>query len=498
MNGKAKYNVAIAYTDKKYYPKVPPFFPSEKYPEYIFSEDISDENSVYDQVRTSFYLLGMDAEKFGTCEWNPLKDLISPGNTVLIKPNLVMDHNPSGDGTDCLFTHPSVVKPVIDYVIIALNGYGKIVIGDAPMQECDFNNLINTSGYKTLIDYYKNNTKCKGISFELIDFRDVTSTISSGGVYHSSLKDKSGGCIVKLNEISEFSNLKESLISKLRVTNYDPAILQEHHNSFTHEYCINWNVLSADVIINMPKPKTHRKAGVTISLKNLVGINARKEFLPHHTNGSKEEGGDEYNADSIIKSAKSHLLDIRNVFMQRYKFYFPAKAINSVLTVLNVIQRHTKCDSYFEGSWYGNKTISRTIADLNKILLYADKSGVIQKNIQRSYFIVADMIISGENEGPVMPTAKNVGIIASGYNPVCFDEMILTIMGAKINMIDTITVARSTQNDEYRLVEKGEMPFAVSNDPRWDNKSIDDITDNDKLYFEPTSGWIPAFYKRER
>lgn len=30
------------------------------------------------------------------------------------------------------------------------------------------------------------------------------------------------------------------------------------------------------------RPKTHRKADVTIFLRNLVGINANKEFLPHH------------------------------------------------------------------------------------------------------------------------------------------------------------------------------------------------------------------------
>ena len=93
----------------------------------------------------------------------------------------------------------------------------------------------------------------------------------------------------------------EYFYDNMRITNYDPAYLKQHHNADKHEYFINSDVLNADVVINMPKPKTHRKAGVTISMKNLVGINCRKEYLPHHTNGSKEEGGDEYLHRSYLK-----------------------------------------------------------------------------------------------------------------------------------------------------------------------------------------------------
>ena len=36
----------------------------------------------------------------------------------------------------------------------------------------------------------------------------------------------------------------------------------------------------------MPKLKTHKKCGVTISLKNLVGLNTNKNLLPHHSLGT--------------------------------------------------------------------------------------------------------------------------------------------------------------------------------------------------------------------
>ncbi len=64
----------------------------------------------------------------------------------------------------CLYTHPSVVAAVIDYVIIALNGIGIVIIGDAQMQECDFNYLLKDSGYHLLIDYYKE----KKIDIEIV------------------------------------------------------------------------------------------------------------------------------------------------------------------------------------------------------------------------------------------------------------------------------------------------------------------------------------------
>ena len=72
----------------------------------------------------------------------------------------------------------------------------------------------------------------------------------------------------------------------MRITNYDYHEVNRHHRGDRHEYCISEACLSADVIINLPKPKTHRKAGYTGALKNMVGINAAKDYLPHHTKGS--------------------------------------------------------------------------------------------------------------------------------------------------------------------------------------------------------------------
>lgn len=52
--------------------------------------------------------------------------------------------------------------------------------------------------------------------------------------------------------------------------------------------------MEADVIINIPKPKCHRLAGMTAALKNMVGVIYDKNSLPHRKIGSVEEGGDAY------------------------------------------------------------------------------------------------------------------------------------------------------------------------------------------------------------
>ena len=52
-----------------------------------------------------------------------------------------------------------------------------------------------------------------------------------------------------------------------------------------HRYLVARELIEADVVFNVPKLKTHKKAGVTGALKNLVGINGHKAYLPHHRKG---------------------------------------------------------------------------------------------------------------------------------------------------------------------------------------------------------------------
>ena len=478
--------ISIIKTECYEYPcGAPNFRPSELYPELLFSNDLSKgKNEVYAAVRESFYLLGLDEKNYGTAEWNPLGEYIQPGNTVLIKPNLVREINLNSEGgTDCIYTNPAVVAPVIDYILIALKGKGNIVIGDAPVQECNFDKLIENSGYMEMIDWYS----VRGYEIQLVDFRAVKSTIKHGVQFYR-FDDFASGKVIDLGKESAFYGMDQTIIDRFRITNYDPAIMKQHHTENKHEYYISDYMLDADCIINMPKPKSHRKAGVTLSLKNMVGINVRKEYLPHHTMGSIDEGGDEYKRKNIVHSLRSTLWDKRNSVSAQKKYKI-AYIYWIFIRACSLLLKMSGKD-YSEGSWYGNHTISKTIADLNKIVFYADKNGELQSTPQRKMIIVADMIISGEGEGPLKPSPKKVGMIVSGTNPISFDKSICHIMGFNPQKIPTFADLKNMG----AFYSDGQLntPCFRSNSTLYDGLTVSELKKDAILNFIPASGWKGA------
>lgn len=440
---------------------------------------LNEDNDVFRMIRDGFCLLGLDKENYGTDEWNPLKDYIRPGDHVLVKPNMVLHFNAYGGGTDCLYTHPSLVAAVLKYVVIALDGSGKITVGDAPLQECVFDELVKDSGYDLVIEHYRK----LGVDISLVDFRNVK-TILKDGLHHLQEGKKDGGVLVHLDNDSAFSHISNERAKNLRITNYDPRILQKHHTDSKHEYMVAKEVLDADVIINMPKPKTHRKAGVTISLKNLVGINANKEFLPHHTIGAKDENGDAYLENDKYLSLANEVLDIKNMLVNENEFEL-AKLADELYSKLRAKK---SSERYWEGSWYGNDTIWRTIVDLNRILLYADKNGVLRDTRQRKLFIIGDMIISGEMEGPLDPSPIIADTIVMGDDPVAFDKTVCSIMGFDYHDIPSIEMPG--QEDKKMLFSSGVEPVVISNFNEWNGRKLAEIRDEHSLRFSPSRGWI--------
>ncbi len=472
--------VAVVAVDKiEYPPKESLYRPSKKYREYLWGDDLSEgPNYIYDAVRDSFRILGLDKEHYDTSDWNPLGEYINPGNTVLLKPNMVMHSNLSGKGNDCLYTHPSVLAAVLDYVIIALDGNGKIIIGDAPMQECNWDELIRSSGYELLNNWYRK----KGIDIQLVDFRELYSVIDHGIYIQTTNKDVPG-VKVQLGSNSEFNNLPYSIQKRMRITNYDPNELIKHHHDSVHEYYISQFLLDADVVIDLPKPKCHRKAGFTGALKNFIGVNIRKEYLPHHIQGDVFAGGDEYLKKSTVHELQSKLVDSRNLFMSEGR----RRCVEISNFIVRGLGLFLNKENYSEGSWWGNNTISKTIADINKIVLYASKTGQLKKEPQRKIICIADMVISGEKEGPILPDPKMTGVIVVGDNNVCVDEVICTLMGFDMNKIPTLQCIRDI--NDYLICHRDTIPYVVSNKREFNEKEINEIDKKELFYFVPSKGW---------
>ena len=466
--------------------------PSALYPEYMFGEISERKNHIYDMVREAFHLMELDMEHYGTEMWNPLSKYVHCGDRVVIKPNLVFHRNKSGWGMDCLVTDASVVAPVIDYVLIALKDKGHIIVGDAPLQECMFEEMIEKTGYGKLVEYYRGKTN---VTIELCDFRNVRNYKDNGIEMPQKNGKADGGVTVSLGEYSQFSSLDEKKIERLRVTNYDPREMQHYHSIKEHNYCINKELLAADVIINVCKPKTHRKAGITAALKNFVGTVAEKACLPHHTAGSAADKGDAYLNKNDILDISEELLDIANKLTGEgeYKLAQQAQGISDELR-----RKGKKTERYYEGSWYGNDTIWRTIIDLNRILKYADKAGHLQKTIQRNIFAIGDMVVSGEKEGPLCPSPTYPGIIVMGDDLYEFDKTVCSLMGFDYEKIPLLKHSEAYYG-ALPISENAETRICSTNE-EWNRQSLYDIMEHHSLEFQPTDGWEDMLgnrYKRK-
>jgi hypothetical protein len=268
---------------------------------------------------------------------------------------------------------------------------------------------------------------------------------------------------------------------KYRVTNYDKDEMMLHHNKNKNEYMIPNSVLNADVIINLPKLKSHCKAGMTCALKNLIGIAGSKDWLPHHRVGSLEEGGDEYLHKSIRKSILTRLAEKRDVTTEIY-YLIPIKLLHHLIYATKWIFPYR--DQYFAGSWYGNDTIPRTTIDLNKIIFYSDKSGILKDKIQRTMFIIVDAIIAGEKEGPLAPSHKKCGLLAAGYNPVAVDLVCSRLMGFDYEKIPTFKYALKAKR--YKLFGGKPSGIKILSDK---SKNFDSLFNAFNCDFVSSDGW---------
>lgn len=470
------------------YPAKAPYGPAEIYPEYPFeanSIDGTEDNGVYSAIRNILIETGLDHEHFEKKEWNPFGGFIKEGQTVLLKPNLVMDVNPAVDnyekGMECLITHPSVVRCLFDYSYIALKGRGTIIIADAPVQGCDFDRLLEKTGYGDLFDFFLSQRTCD-MKIITADLREVTYRKENGVPIQELRKDMVfKGVDVDLGTKSHFSKLDNN--RRLRVTLYDGKDTVRNHNKNKNVYRISEAILCADVVISIPKPKTHRIAGYTGALKNMIGVNARKEYLPHHQIGSKDDGGDEYIAShKTLKRMNSWANDKAN-----WALKYGHKRIWRFLDEMGRITGK-RLDMYESnrvkyGMWYGNDTIWRTILDLNRIVYYADKNGRMCDKPQRNILYFGDMIVSGDHEGPLNPSYKKVGGILFSDNPVEFDMCVVKMMGFDWHRLPTLYNALE---DPYLSIDDSMLVCMKSNDEEF-NCFIKDLSRN--FGFVPTKGW---------
>ena len=411
-------------------------------------------------VRSLLRSWGLDKDRFGSDDWNPIGDLVAKHARVVLKPNWVLHYNQSGSSLDCLITHPSVIEAVAQYV--AINQPCLITIGDAPIQGCDFFRLVESCGLNQIATNIRQQF---GVACEIVDFRrTVLDGAVIGGNRMENLRPESHYVLYDLGDQS-LLEMFDWEPGQFRVTMYNPDYLSRTHTRGRHQYLVAREVIESDLVVNLPKLKTHKKAGITGALKNLVGINGNKEYLPHHRKGGSRDGGDCYQGGSFLKLSAENMYDVAN---RHTEGVVQTVAVRSAQVLLKTAAVFSG-DPNLEGSWYGNDTVWRMSLDLQRILRYGSLNGSLSSAPQRTVVSITDAIVAGEGEGPLANTPKPSGFLSGGLNTAALEWVHARLMGfdpLKIPIVKeafgvfSFPLARFTPSEIKVRVEEKIIPVA--------------------------------------
>ena len=440
----------------------------------------------YDTDRSVFDLVAQTIEALA------LPDaFIQPGDRVVLKPNWIRQHDerfPGPDQWEHVVTHPSVIEAVARWVAEKLQVEGSITICDAPQTDSSFAKIREYCNLDAMLARLR--ADFPGVAISMLDLRPEE-WLAVDGVTVSKTKlpgDPLGNTHLRLDGSSEFVGYLGE--GRLYGAAYDMAETNARHNGDRHEYLLCRTPMDADVFINLPKLKTHKKVGVTCALKNLVGINANKNWLPHHTEGTPDQGGDQFPAPTTkarlehawMGAAKRWLKDHHRAS----RLFVPLKKAGRL--VFGDTQKVIR-----SGNWHGNDTCWRMVLDLNKCLFFFDGSGRPRQKPLR-YLAVVDGIIAGEGNGPMSPDPKPCGVILASTHPVALDCVAATLMGfdwRKLRLLE----------NSFQIHELNFVPFrtdeirVISNRPAW-NGGLNQI--GQTFNFRPHFGWVGAIENERR
>ena len=419
--------------------------------------------------------------------WSPLfKETIKPGQKIVIKPNwLAHSHKYDQNEWLSVITHPTVITAVLKIVLNYLEGQGEVTITDGPQTDSNWQKIMQ----RMTPDLWMDMGKKAGLPVNILDLRE-DEWINENDVTVERRKlpgDPLGSTEVDLDGFSEFVGHHPSPKGYYGA-DYNKEETNRAHSGARHLYRVSRTVMEADVFINLPKLKTHKKAGITCSLKNLVGINTYKNYLPHHNEGTPDIGGDQFPEPSVKNKAESAAIErfkrILNKHDELGKWFVPVKKLGK--TIFGDTRETIR-----SGNWWGNDTLWRMVLDLNKILLYAKPDGTLKEDKmenQKKYISIVDGIIAGEGNGPEAPQPYPAGVLIAGTNPVAVDALCAKMMGFDWKKIPAIKNAFKIRHYPIAGFKYSDINV-ISSDARY-NKPLEEIKWEDVYRFKPHFGWI--------
>ena len=470
-----------------------PWHPGAIYPEFTqFSEeDISGpKNLAFAAVRDALIGLGLDSEKIESPGWNPIRSLVPEGGTVVLKPNFIRHWNPESDGDpkasiDSVITHGSIVRAAAEYAFLAVGSGGRVIVAEAAQQDCNFDVIRQITGLDSIRAYFR---ESHAFELEIVDLRREKVLFKDGIIASRDPLpgDPQGYRAVDLGTKSFFTNsgLDPNLF---RGADYDPGPTSEQHSNGKNAYLLSETVLSADLIINLPKLKTHKKTGVTLALKNMVGINGDKNWLPHHCAGAVDQGGDEFPGGAWLDRARSRLVEISRSWLKIGKGTGLARAYRRLETSL-------RGDEFIRsGNWHGNRTTWRMCADLNRCVYFSDADGpkLDASRPQRTVLTILDGIVAGEGNGPLAPRDVPLGVVLASTDPIALDLAAVRLMNFDPSRIPKIREVMQTPL--LRVSDVRKLSDVEIGEPKQEGEdsevyALEELTS--EITFAPHPGWV--------
>jgi len=407
---------------------------------------------------------------------------------IIIKPNWVLHETDPAFPIAALVTDARVIEATVDACLKVFRDAESILVGDCPLQWADWPLMCRQSGLQPLIDRLSkssnNNVTFRDLRKEVFR-RDENNFLLPANSEHG---DPRGYREIELGTRSHLEEISDQA-EKFAVNDYSAAVTSSNHRKGSHRYLVSQSVLDADLIINLPKWKSHQKSGITGALKNLVGINSDKAYLPHFRKGAPKWGGDEYRDEHRwLYFAQTTL---REKFQKQsslaYKLLKPGwellKHVRGIETRLDTREASPENFYIAGGAWHGNETIWRMIYDLNLIIRCADASGTLHETPQRQYFCIVDGLISGEGNGPLQPLPRQTDWLVFGDDPFAIDAALSWFMGFAPEKLPVI--ARRT-----RFAGRGWGGFALDElAVDLDGKRIRVAESEINFHFAPPPGW---------
>lgn len=393
------------------------------------------------------------------------RDVIKVGNEkssfkVFLLCNFVYHRRTTESQEDYLakVTHPSVIRLVLSSIAEACGSKPiDVTIGNSPLQSASWLHIVEGSQLLNLVDEF--NDHRPGFSVRLRDLRMNVQPRSLRELRQQSyVSDETDDVLsidLKKDSMLEFLEGEQD---NYRVLDYPVNRIRRMHGKDRHIYLIHREILDSDLIVSIPKLKTHEKVGLTAAIKGCVGTVAHKDSLAHHRFGAPENGGDEYPRVNFLRALQ-----------MTFHHWIYSLPLTRRTWMLREFDRALRKLFFFHsgianGSWRGNDTAWRMSIDLARITLFGCSDGTMATKPVRHHFSVTDGIIAGEGQGPLNPTPVSFGWLAFAQNIAYADIANALVMGFAGDELPI--VHQALKSHKWPLVESGSTCRFIGPDAR--------------------------------